>query len=63
MSVPSASALPTRLLHISDLHVGTREAPQVERSLATLVNVVVLAKDPADEEVPAVLFAGQDTES
>jgi predicted PurR-regulated permease PerM len=31
--------------------------------LATLVNVVVLAKDPADEEVPAVLFAGQDTES
>jgi 3',5'-cyclic AMP phosphodiesterase CpdA len=37
MSVPSASALPTRLLHISDLHVGTREAPQVERSLATLI--------------------------
>ncbi len=37
MSVPSASVLPTRLLHISDLHVGTREAPQVERSLATLI--------------------------
>src|SRR6185503_8955176 len=37
MSLPSASAIPTRLLHISDLHVGTREAPQVERSLATLI--------------------------
>lgn len=37
MSVPSGSARPTRLLHISDLHVGTREAPEVEASLATLV--------------------------
>ena len=37
MSVPSASVLPTRLLHISDLHVGTREAPEVERSLAALI--------------------------
>jgi 3',5'-cyclic AMP phosphodiesterase CpdA len=37
MSVPSASARPTRLLHISDLHVGTREAPEVEASLATLI--------------------------
>jgi len=37
MSVPSASALPTRLLHISDLHVGTPEAPEVERGLATLI--------------------------
>jgi 3',5'-cyclic AMP phosphodiesterase CpdA len=37
MSVPSDSALPTRLLHISDLHVGTREAPKVERSLAALI--------------------------
>jgi 3',5'-cyclic AMP phosphodiesterase CpdA len=37
MSVPSASASPTRLLHISDLHVGTREAPEVERSLAALI--------------------------
>ena len=37
MSVPRASALPTRLLHISDLHVGTQEAPKVERSLATLI--------------------------
>src|SRR6187397_2382762 len=37
MSVPSASVPPTRLLHISDLHVGTREAPQLERSLATLI--------------------------
>ena len=31
------SAVPARLLHISDLHVGTVEAPDVERSLATLV--------------------------
>ena len=37
MSVPSASARPTRLLHISDLHVGTREAPEVEAGLATLI--------------------------
>jgi len=37
MSVPRASAPPTRLLHISDLHVGTPEAPKVERSLATLI--------------------------
>jgi 3',5'-cyclic AMP phosphodiesterase CpdA len=37
MSVPRASAPPTRLLHISDLHVGTREAPEVERSLASLI--------------------------
>jgi 3',5'-cyclic AMP phosphodiesterase CpdA len=37
MSVPSASAPPTRLLHISDLHIGTREAPEVEASLATLI--------------------------
>jgi predicted PurR-regulated permease PerM len=31
--------------------------------LATLVNVVVLDKNPADEEVPTVLFAGTDSES
>src|SRR5712691_5760573 len=37
MSVPSDSAPPTRLLHISDLHVGTREAPMVERSLTALI--------------------------
>ncbi len=37
MSVPRASALPTRLLHLSDLHVGSREAPEVERSLAALI--------------------------
>ena len=37
MSVPRHSALPTRLLHISDLHVGTREAPKVEGSLAALI--------------------------
>src|SRR5207302_9586926 len=28
---------PPRLLHISDLHVGSREAPAVERSLAALL--------------------------
>jgi 3',5'-cyclic AMP phosphodiesterase CpdA len=39
MSVPPASALLTRLLHISDLHVGTREAPKVERSLASLIEL------------------------
>jgi 3',5'-cyclic AMP phosphodiesterase CpdA len=37
MSVPSASILPTRLLHISDLHVGTLEAPPVERALEALI--------------------------
>jgi 3',5'-cyclic AMP phosphodiesterase CpdA len=37
MSVPRHSALPTRVLHISDLHVGTREAPKVEQSLASLI--------------------------
>lgn len=40
MSVPSGSARPTRLLHISDLHVGTREAPELEASLATLIERV-----------------------
>ena len=30
--------------------------------LATLVNVVVLEKDPAEEEVPAVLFTAKDAE-
>jgi 3',5'-cyclic AMP phosphodiesterase CpdA len=29
--------VPTRLLHISDLHVGSREAPVVERALETLI--------------------------
>ncbi|HET7856509.1 MAG TPA: metallophosphoesterase [Gaiellaceae bacterium] len=29
--------MPTRLLHISDLHVGSREAPSVERALETLI--------------------------
>jgi 3',5'-cyclic AMP phosphodiesterase CpdA len=37
MIVPSASARPTRLLHISDLHIGTNEAPGLERSLASLI--------------------------
>jgi 3',5'-cyclic AMP phosphodiesterase CpdA len=37
MSVPGRSAHPTRVLHLSDLHVGSREAPQVERSLAALI--------------------------
>jgi len=40
MSVPPASAPPTRLLHISDLHVGAREAPPVERALETLIERV-----------------------
>ncbi len=40
MSVPRHSAPPTRLLHISDLHVGTREAPTLERSLAALIERV-----------------------
>jgi len=29
--------VPTRLLHISDLHVGSREAPRVERGLEELI--------------------------
>jgi 3',5'-cyclic AMP phosphodiesterase CpdA len=37
MSVPGGSVHPTRVLHLSDLHVGTREAPEVERSLAALI--------------------------
>jgi 3',5'-cyclic AMP phosphodiesterase CpdA len=37
MSVPSAPARPTRILHVSDLHVGTHEAPEVEAGLATLI--------------------------
>ena len=40
MSVPSRSAQPTRLLHLSDLHVGTEEAPEVEGSLRTLIERV-----------------------
>jgi predicted PurR-regulated permease PerM len=31
--------------------------------LATLVDVIVLDKDPSEEDVPAVLFSAQDTES
>jgi len=37
MSVPRHSAHPTRLLHLSDLHIGATEAPAVERSLAALI--------------------------
>jgi 3',5'-cyclic AMP phosphodiesterase CpdA len=37
MSVPSASVSPTRLLHISDLHVGAHESPEVEAGLAPLI--------------------------
>jgi 3',5'-cyclic AMP phosphodiesterase CpdA len=37
MSVPSDSILPTRLLHISDLHIGTSEAPLVEDALGSLI--------------------------
>ncbi|TMK80369.1 MAG: metallophosphoesterase [Actinobacteria bacterium] len=40
MSVPSASAPPTRLLHISDLHVGSPEAPKIERGLSALIERV-----------------------
>lgn len=32
--------MPGRLLHVSDLHVGTREDPEVERALAALVEQV-----------------------
>jgi 3',5'-cyclic AMP phosphodiesterase CpdA len=37
MSVPRGSAPPITVLHLSDLHVGTAEAPEVERSLASLI--------------------------
>jgi 3',5'-cyclic AMP phosphodiesterase CpdA len=37
MSVPRGSAQPTRILHVSDLHIGTREAPRVEPPLAALI--------------------------
>jgi 3',5'-cyclic AMP phosphodiesterase CpdA len=40
MSVPGRSAEPTRLLHLSDIHVGTEEAPEVEQSLAALIERV-----------------------
>jgi 3',5'-cyclic AMP phosphodiesterase CpdA len=40
MSVPRGSARPIRLLHLSDLHVGTEEAPEVEQSLAALIERV-----------------------
>ena len=37
MSVPSGSARPTRILHVSDLHVGASDAPRIEPPLATLI--------------------------
>jgi 3',5'-cyclic AMP phosphodiesterase CpdA len=37
MSVPRRSSHPTRLLHLSDIHVGTKEAPEVEDSLRALI--------------------------
>ena len=37
MSVPRGSAPSTRLLHVSDLHFGGRDAPAIERGLAALV--------------------------
>jgi 3',5'-cyclic AMP phosphodiesterase CpdA len=40
MSVPRRSIPPTRLLHLSDIHVGTEEAPQVEDSLRALIERV-----------------------
>ena len=125
--------MPARLLHLSDLHVGTVEEPKVERALGaliervgpelivasgdlthrarpaehdraaaflkrlerpllvvlvsvtaiglllggvyvllavpiaavlvTLVDVIVRDKDPADEEVPALLFPAKDAEA
>ena len=93
----------TRVLHVSDVHIGTREDPAVKRALAklieavglspllvllsvtgvailfgefavllaipiaaviaTLVDVIVLDKDPAEEEVPAVIFAAKEAET
>ena len=32
--------MPTRILHVSDLHTGTHEAPVVERALAALIDRV-----------------------
>jgi hypothetical protein len=32
--------VPARLLHLSDLHVGTVEEPQVEAALAALIQRV-----------------------
>jgi 3',5'-cyclic AMP phosphodiesterase CpdA len=40
MSVPRRSAQPTRILHLSDIHVGTEEAPEVEGSLRALIERV-----------------------
>jgi len=37
MSVPRGSAPPPRLLHVSDLHIGGRGAPGVERGLEALI--------------------------
>jgi len=32
--------VPARLLHLSDLHVGTVEEPEVERALVSLIDRV-----------------------
>src|SRR5262245_27328474 len=37
MSVPRRSAPPITVLHLSDLHVGSAEAPEIERSLTALI--------------------------
>ena len=37
MSVPRGSAPSTRLLHVSDLHFGGRDAPAIERALEALI--------------------------
>ena len=37
MSVPRGSAPPTRLLHVSDLHFGGRDAPAIGRALEALI--------------------------
>jgi 3',5'-cyclic AMP phosphodiesterase CpdA len=39
-SVENAPAVATRILHVSDLHTGTREDPEVARALAQLIERV-----------------------
>ena len=46
----------TRILHVSDLHVGAPKAVTAEWALAPLVDVIVRDKNPAEEETPTVLF-------
>src|SRR5215216_367828 len=39
-SVENGPVMGTRILHVSDLHVGTREAPELEAALARLIEAV-----------------------